>query len=57
MLVMYMYTLHYLLLLFLVPLSDCEELHFSAGEFAIVLIMLIMMGVVCRVTVEGVVGD
>lgn len=21
------------LLLFLVPLSDCEELHFSAGEF------------------------
>lgn len=39
------------------PLSDCEELHFSAGEFAIVLIMLIMMGVVCRVTVEGVVGD
>ena len=39
------------------PLSDCEELHFSAGEFAIVLITLVIMGVVCRVTVEGVVGD
>lgn len=45
------------LLLFLVPLSDCEELHLSAGEFAIILITLVMMGVVCRVTVEGVVSD
>ena len=31
-LVMYI-TLYIIFIFFLVPLSDCEELHFSAGEF------------------------